>query len=110
MRRQKLHKLYCEIEECNVTNPKLLHHHHIVERTEIGTSNNTWNLAVICANCHHLIHNGELQIIGVYPSTNRQGRKLIYKRNDIINIAGITEAYFKHQPKQMKLPGIKEEL
>lgn len=109
MREKKLHKSYCEIDECSVTNTKLLHHHHIVERKEVGTCNNKWNLAVVCANCHNLIHSGELEIVGVYPSTNIEGRQLVYKRYGVCNIFGITEAYFKHHPAQMRLPSAQKE-
>jgi len=32
---KKLHKEFCEIENCDVTDSNQLHHHHIIERTEI---------------------------------------------------------------------------
>ncbi len=47
-KKQKLHKEFCEIEGCDVTNAALLHHHHIIERKEIGTNNHPSNLACIC--------------------------------------------------------------
>lgn len=108
MKNKKLHKEYCEIEECGVTNKKLLHWHHIVERTEVGTCNNPWNLAVICSNCHNLIHAGEIRIIGVYPATNKQGRILVYERNGKKNVEGLDQPYFQHKPAAMKLH-LKEE-
>lgn len=99
---QKLHKEFCEIEGCDA--PKeTLNWHHIVERTEVNTSNNPMNLAVLCANCHHLVHSNVIEIIGVYPSTNKYGRQLIYKLNGKANINGIDQPYFKHKPPQMKL-------
>lgn len=104
-----LHKDYCEIEGCNVTDPAALEHHHIVERKEIGTSNDDMNLAVICATHHALTHSGRLKIIGVYPSTGRNGRTLIYRLDGITNVPGIDEAYFKHRPSQMKIPQKKGE-
>lgn|SRR3990167_5209323 len=106
---KRLHKEYCEIESCNETNPHVLEHHHIVERTELGTSNSHWNIAVICGNCHAKCHAGLIRIIGVFPSTNRHGRTLVYELNGVVNVPGITEAYFKHQPSQMRVPSIKEE-
>lgn len=104
----KLHKDYCEIEECGVTNRSVLHHHHIVERKEIGTSNHPLNLCTICSNCHNLIHAGVIEIIGVFPSTNKNGRTLVYKRDGKINVPGIDESYFEYKPPQMKIPGVDE--
>jgi len=99
---QKLHKEFCEIEGCDA--PKeTLHWHHIVERTEINTSNNPMNLAVICSNCHTLVHAGVIEIIGVYPSTKKYGRILVYKKNGVSNV-DIDKPYFVHRPKSMKLP------
>jgi len=68
----------CEIEGCNVS--ECLELHHIIERTEINTSNHTYNIAILCANHHSFIHAGLLKIIGVYPSTRLpNGRTLIYE-------------------------------
>lgn len=106
---QKLHKEFCEIEGCDVTDPDQLHWHHIRERTEIDTSNNPFNIAVICANHHELAHSGRLKIIGVYPSTGRYGRMLIYTLDGKPNIEGITEPLFQHKPKQSKLDYLYEE-
>ncbi len=99
---QKLHKEFCEIEDCDAA-PETLHHHHIIERTEIGTSNDPYNLAVLCANCHTLTHEGVIEIIGVYPSTSKHGRMLIYKKGGVANVPGIEEPYYKYEPPQMKL-------
>jgi hypothetical protein len=99
---QKLHKEFCEIEGCKA-HKETLNWHHIVERTEIDTSNNPYNIAIICSNCHALVHAGVIEIIGVYPSTNKYGRKLIYKRGGVSNVEGINEPYFKPTPKQSRL-------
>lgn len=106
---QKLHKQFCEVEGCGVTDPNQLHWHHIKERTEIDTSNNPFNIAILCANCHALVHSGRLKIIGVYPSTGRYGRMLIYILDGKPNIEGITEPLFQHKPKQSKLDYLYEE-
>lgn len=100
---KKLHKEYCEIEGCGETNSCALEHHHILERTELNTSNSVWNLAVICGNCHAKVHAGILKIIGVYPATNKHGRILVYELNGICNVPGLSEAYFKYRPAQMKI-------
>ena len=101
---QKLHKEFCEIEECDVTDPNLLHWHHIIERTEMNTSNDPYNIAILCSNCHNLVHNTDrLQIIGVYPSTNRYGRQLVYILDGKPNI-DIDKPYFTPKPKSMKIP------
>jgi hypothetical protein len=106
---QKLHKEFCEIEGCNVKDSNLLHHHHIIERTETNTTNDPYNMAVVCANHHNMIHSGRLEIIGVYPAANRHGRILVYKLDGIPNIPGIDEPYYKPEPKQMKIPFMNEE-
>lgn len=99
---QKLHKEFCEIEGCEAIQEQL-HWHHIIERTEIGTSNDPHNLAVICSNHHMSIHEGLIEIIGVYPSTGRYGRKLIYKIDGVPNVPGIDEPYYQYKMPQMKL-------
>lgn len=101
--KNKLHKEFCEIEKCTMRDSSALEHHHIVERTEIGTSNHIMNLCVLCSNHHSLLHAGKLKIIGVFPSTGKSGRTLVYELDGKINVPGITEAYFKHKPSQMKM-------
>lgn len=105
---QKLHKEFCEIEGCEITDPDQLHWHHIVEKTEINTSNNPFNIAILCANHHEITHSDRLKIIGIYPSTNRHGRKLVYILDGKPNIEGITEPYFRHQPKHSSLDHLYE--
>lgn len=105
MRKKRVPKLFCEIEGCLVTDPALIHKHHIVERTEVGTCNDDFNLAILCANHHAMTHDGKrLKIIGVFPSTGKSGRTLIYELDGKANVPGITESYFKYRPNQMKLP------
>lgn len=104
MKSAKLQKIRCEIKECGVTQKAALHFHHIVERKVVGTCNNPFNLAVLCATHHELTHDGKtLKIIGVYPSTEEQGRTLIYELNGVSNVPGITEPYYKYKPESMKL-------
>jgi hypothetical protein len=98
---KRLHKEFCEV--CGCKDSETLHHHHIVERKEIDTCNHPMNLAVLCSNCHHKTHHNIIEIIGVYPSTNKFGRKLIYKKNGIPNVPGIEEPYFVFKPKQSSL-------
>ena len=101
--KQKLHKEFCEIEGCGETDASVFHHHHIVERKEVGTSNHPMNLAVICSNCHNRVHAGKIKIIGVYPSTAKYGRTLIYELDGIVNVPEIAEAYFKYKAPSMKI-------
>lgn len=102
----KLIKNKCEIESCNVTDAKLLHLHHIIERTEVNTTNNDFNLAILCANCHALTHSGRLKIIGVYPSTQLpNGRTLIYELDGKKNIEGIDKPYVEFKNKSFQLHG-----
>jgi hypothetical protein len=104
MRKSKLIKNKCEIESCPVTDPNLLHLHHIIERTEINTTNDNFNLAILCANCHALTHSGRLKIIGVYPSTQLpNGRTLIYELDGKRNIEGIDKPYVEFKNKSFKV-------
>ncbi len=109
MKKGKLVKNKCEIESCSVTDSNLLHLHHIIERTEINTTNNNFNLAILCANCHALTHSGRLKIIGVYPSTQLpNGRTLIYELDGKRNIEGIDKPYVEFKNKSFKISGVEE--
>jgi len=99
----KLIKNKCEIESCNITDPLLLELHHIVERTEINTTNNDYNLAILCCNHHKSIDDGSLKIIGVYPSTlPPNGRTLVYELNGVKNI-NIDQPYVKFKNQSFKI-------
>lgn len=107
--KKKLIKNKCEIESCNITDPHLLELHHIIHRTEINTTNNNFNLAILCGNCHALTHSGRLNIIGVYPSTNPpNGRILIYELDGIKNV-DIDKPYVEFKNKSFKLHGVSNE-
>jgi len=110
MGKSKLIKNKCEIETCSITDPNLLQLHHIIERTEVNTNNNNFNLAILCANCHGLTHSSRLKIIGVYPSTQLpNGRTLVYELDGKRNIEGIDKPYVKFENKSFKLHGVKDE-
>lgn len=97
-------KEQCEIEGCGISDPALLHRHHIAERTQLDTSNDDFNLAVLCSNHHNLVHSGRLEIIGVFPGTKPPtGRILAYKIDGVPNIPGLEEPYYTHQPEAMKV-------
>jgi hypothetical protein len=75
--KKKIHRDYCEV--CGNTDKSTLIHHHIIERKQLNTSNDPFNLAVLCSNCHAKIHRGDLKIIAVLPSTKPPaGRMLVY--------------------------------
>lgn len=110
MRKSKLVKNKCEIETCNVTDSNLLELHHIIERTEVNTTNNDFNLAILCANCHALTHSGRLQIIGVYPATKLPNKRvLVYKLDGKQNIEGIDKPYIEFKNKSLKIFGVSDE-
>lgn len=97
MAKQKLIKHACEI--CGDNNKKILHLHHIIERTEANTNNHPFNLAIICPNCHSLVHDGSIRIIGIYPSTEPpNGRTLVFEKNGTKNI-DLDEPYVKFENK-----------
>lgn len=104
MSKSKLVKNQCEIGSCSITDPNLLHLHHIIERTEINTTNHDFNLAILCANCHALTHSGRLKIIGVYPSTKLPNKRtLVYELDGKRNVENITQPYVQFENKSFKI-------
>ena len=94
----------CEIEGCTET--ENLHLHHIIERTEIHTNNDVYNLSILCPNHHSYIHTGRLKIIGVYPSTQLPNKRtLIYELGEERNIEGIDGPYVQFKNKSFKIGG-----
>lgn len=108
MRKTKLIKNKCEIESCNVTDPKLLELHHIIERSEINTINHNFNLAILCGNCHALYHIGKIKIIGIFPSTKLPNKRtLVYELDGKKNV-DIDTPYIEFKNKSYKLYGDEE--
>jgi 5-methylcytosine-specific restriction endonuclease McrA len=93
----KLEKINCEI--CGEKNKEVLHFHHIIEQTDTDCSNNPWNISIVCPSCHSKIHNKNIKIIGVWPSTKAQGRLLIYIKDGICNVPGMKNEVPPHLPK-----------
>jgi len=92
----------CEIDDCEVR--ECLHLHHVIERTEINTCNDSLNLCILCPTHHALAHDGKLKIIGIFPSTKLpNGRTVIYELNGQRNIEGIDHPYIKFENKKYKL-------
>jgi hypothetical protein len=92
----------CEIDGCKESVG--LHLHHVIERTDINCSNNTWNLAILCSNCHSKIHLGLIKVIGIYPSTKLpNGRTLVYEINGKGNVDGIKDPYATFKNKSYKI-------
>ena len=65
-----------ECEVCGWT--KNLHLHHIIPRCDKRCTDSLQNLAVLCPNCHNLVHVGDITIIGVYSGSS--GRMLMFFR------------------------------
>lgn len=104
MKVSKLVKSKCEIETCDVKDCNLLHFHHIIERTESNTTNHSFNLAILCANCHALTHSGRLKIIGIYPATlPPNNRVLVYELDGKKNIEGIDKPYVEFKNKSFRI-------
>ena len=57
----------CEI--CGLKKSTILHRHHIIPRVDERSTNYDYNLAILCPNCHSLVHSGEYIIIGVYHTS-----------------------------------------
>lgn len=95
-------KSVCEI--CGESNKSTLHYHHIIERTEPECTDDWGNVCIICANCHNRVHAEEIKIIGIYPSTKLPyKRTLIFEKNGVSNVPGITEPYCNPRPESMKV-------
>jgi hypothetical protein len=91
----------CEIDGCEIT--ECLHKHHIIERTDINTSNDNSNIAILCPNHHNFVHKGLLRIIGIYPSTKMPNcRTLIYELGGIKNL-DIESEYLPFKNKVYKI-------
>lgn len=92
----------CEI--CGETNKAFLHKHHIIERTDPNTSHDDWNLAIICSNCHNKVHDDQIKIVGVFPSTKLPyKRTLVYEEGGVSNLPGITKPYCEPKKDAMKV-------
>ena len=101
--KNKIIKNKCEIATCNITDSNLLHLHHIIERTEVNTTNDHLNLALLCANCHTLVHTGKIKIIGVFPSTKLPNKRtLVYEVDGIKNL-DIDKPYVEFKNKSFKV-------
>ena len=100
----KLIKDKCEVESCDVTAEEALHFHHIIERTEVNTTNHIFNIAILCAVHHELTHSGKLKIIGVYPSTKLPNKRtLVYELDGKRNVENITQPYVQFENKSFKI-------
>lgn len=107
MRRKNiLEKICCEI--CDNSNKKILHAHHICERTELETNNHHTNLLILCPNCHTKIHFNLIKIIGLFNSTKKPyGRTVIYLDElGQCNFPGLEneKSYYGLINESMKLP------
>lgn len=77
----------CEICKTN----KYRHKHHIISKCYGGT-NEPYNIALLCANCHHDVHSGAIVIEGRFLTT--QGYMLIYHKSNEKTITNVTPKVF----------------
>lgn len=100
----KLKKEFCEI--CGEKNKEVLHAHHIIFRSDVNSNNKPENLAILCSNCHNLLHFGRIEIVGVWPSTKPQGRLLVYIKDGVCNVPGFENEKPPNlmQNESMKIP------
>jgi len=103
---KKRPKVQCEI--CGENNIKILHRHHIVERTELHTDNSDWNTCILCPSCHAKTHLKEtIRIVGVFPGTsNAYGKILVFINEDgVCNVPALKDAkpYYTPKPKSMTI-------
>ena len=96
----------CEIEGCEITD--CLEKHHIIPRCDLNTTNNTFNIAILCP-YHHALIGTRLKIIGIYPSTTPpNGRLLVYELDGKKNI-DIDQPFIEFHPKSFKINKEKDE-
>lgn len=101
MKNKKLIMNKCEIENCEVK--ECLHLHHIIERTEINTTNHVMNLCILCPNHHSFVHKGLLKIIGIYPSTKLPNKRILIYELDGKKNLDIDVPYTNFQNKSFKI-------
>ena len=101
MKKLKIKKVKCEV--CGASDRCTLHSHHIIPRVDSMCTNDRFNIAILCSNCHNKVHAGVLKIIGVYPSTDPSGVTLIYELGGEKNIDGIDDPYLTPKSKSMKV-------
>lgn len=71
--------------------------HHIKSKC-FGGSDNKFNIAFLCCNCHKKVHLGEIILEGKFSSTS--GPTLIYHRKNEPSITGLApEVYVYQQPR-----------
>lgn len=102
MKKSKLILNKCEIDGCDVTD--CLHLHHIIERTDVNTTNNIMNLCILCPNHHSFVHSGRLKIIGVFSSTKLPNKRtVVYELDGKRNIEGIDAPIIQVKIKSFKI-------
>lgn len=102
---KKRPKINCEV--CGESDASSLHRHHIVEQTELNTTNHDFNLAILCANCHAKVHSGILEIIGIWPGTKPPtGRILVYKLEGVCNFPDLEHVEPPYKPKPASMTWI----
>ena len=100
---KKLIKNKCEIEGCNITEECALHLHHIIERTKVNTTNHVFNIAILCAVHHEMVHSNRLKIIGVYPSTKLPNNRTLIYELDVKRNLDIEIPYINFKNKSFKI-------
>jgi uncharacterized membrane protein len=100
--KDKIIKNKCEVDDCEEV--ENLHLHHIIERTELNTTNHNLNLCILCPNHHNHTHSGRLKIIGIFPSTKLPNKRtLVYEWDGKRNIDGIDLPYIEFKSKSFKI-------
>jgi len=72
----------CEIKECPIDYQE---DHHIISKSKGGT-NKKFNIAYLCAACHHKVHAGEIILEGKFLTS--EGYQLIYHNKGESSITG----------------------
>jgi len=103
----KLIKNKCEIEGCNTT--EFLHLHHIIPQSELNTTNDSFNLCILCQQHHAYVHNGRLKIIGIFPATRPPNNRVVVYELDGKKNIDIDNPLIEFTPKSYKIFGISNE-
>ena len=95
---RKPKKFFCEI--CKESEKATLEYHHIIPRTEDDCQDDWVNVCIICSNCHSKVHENQIEIIGVLPSTHLPYKRIVvYKENGISNVPDVSEIQYKRKDK-----------
>ena len=74
--KRKLSVERCEV--CGFDEKSALHAHHMIPRIDENSTDTNENIAIVCANCHNLIHACEIILEGRFLTSS--GNKMFWHK------------------------------